>query len=426
LSNGGGNQAAMMNRRELARAGICAGMTATIGIPVSANPATSRGLRRLLDAAVTSGNAPGYSALVDSRSGKWTYSTGYRDLEARTPMRRDTIFRVASLTKPVVAAAAMMLVDEGRIRLKDPIDRWIPELANRRVVRSLESELDDTVTAARRITVRDLLTLQLGIGALFDAPSDSPLQRTLTSLEIAPGPSAFPGTEVEFLRRLSSLPLAYQPGERWLYHTGMEVAGILISRVSRQPLSHFIEERMFRPLGMSDTSFWVAGAKSSRLATSYHFAADGRLAKLDQALDGPGTVPPNMESGGGGLFSTVDDFGRFGRMLLDGGEFAGRKILSRKSVRAMCSDQISDEVKQASRFIPGFWKAYGWGLGMAVSVKADSTSGPGRFGWWGGTGTTFFADPSHSTVAVLMSQRMMTRPDDTEASDAFLKIAFAR
>jgi CubicO group peptidase (beta-lactamase class C family) len=416
----------MMNRRELARAGICAGLTATIGIPVSANPTTERGMRRLLDAAVTAGSAPGYSALVDSRSGKWTYSTGYRELEARTPMRRHTIFRVASITKSVVAAAAMILVDEGRIRLEDPIDRWIPELANRRVVRSLESELDDTVTAVRRVTVRDLLTLQMGIGAIFDAPPDSPLQRSLTNLEIAPGPSAFPGTEVEFLRRLSSLPLAYQPGERWLYHTGMEVAGILVSRVSRQPLSRFIEERLFRPLGMSDTSFWVAGAKRSRLATSYHFAADGRLAKFDQALDVPVAKPPKMESGGGGIFSTADDFGRFGRMLLDDGEFAGRKILSRRSVRAMCSDQISDEVKQASRFTPGFWKTYGWGLGMAVSVKADSTSGRGRFGWWGGTGTTFFADPNRSTVAVLLSQRMMTRPDDTKVSDAFLKAAFAR
>lgn len=414
----------MMTRRQLARAGICAGLAAATVRPSRADTATDDGLRRILDAAVAAGSAPGFCAVVGSSQSAWAYSTGFSDLEARSPMSCDTIFRVASITKPVVAAAAMVLVDKGKVRLDDPIDHWIPELANRRVVRTLSSDLDDTVAAVRRITVRDLLSLQMGIGAIFEAPPNSPLLSSIEGLGIAPGPGSFPGTDTEFLRRLSSVPLACQPGERWLYHTGMEVAGVLISRISGQPLSEFVEERLLRPLHMNDTGFWVPEAKKTRLATCYGFAPDGRLAPY-QWPGGPATEPPKMESGGGGLFSTADDFCRFGLMLLNDGEVACKRVLSPRSVAAMRSDQVAPRVKQASPFFPGFWKAYSWGLGMAVGVRADSTSGIGGFGWWGGTGTTFFANPIRSKVAVLLSQRMMARPDDSAVGDAFVTAAFA-
>jgi CubicO group peptidase (beta-lactamase class C family) len=204
----------------------------------------------------------------------------------------------------------------------------------------------------------------------------------------------------------------------------MEVAGILISRISGQPLSEFVEERLLRPLHMYDTGFWVPEAKKTRLATCYGFALDGRLAPY-QWPSGPATEPPKMESGGGGLFSTADDFCRFGLMLINDGEVAGKRVLSSRSVAAMRSDQVAALVKQASPFFPGFWNAHSWGLGMAVGVRADSISGIGGFGWWGGTGTTFFANPARSKVAVLLSQRMMTRPDDTAVGDAFVRAAFA-
>jgi CubicO group peptidase (beta-lactamase class C family) len=378
----------------------------------------------LLDKATHARIAPGYTAFVGRGARSWTFATGLQDLATNEPMRSDTIFRVASITKPVVAAAAMLLIDDGKIALGDPIDRWIPELANRRVVRSLSSPIDDCVPASRRITVHDLLSLQMGLGALFDDPKDCPLLRQFTDLGISPGPAMFGGSSQDFIDRLGSLPLAYHPGQRWLYHTGMEVAGILVSRVAGQPLSAFVDERLTGPLGMKDTGFFVPPAKQPRLATSYIRAPNGTLRVHDDAMGGRFAKLPAMESGGSGLVSTAEDFARFGRMLLDDGRNEGRTILSERSARLMRTDQLPADVKAASPFFPGFWDTYTWGLGAAVSTSSDSTSKSGRFGWWGGTGTTFFIDPGSGTVGVLLSQRMMTGPDDTAVSNAFLKAAF--
>lgn len=383
---------------------------------------SSRSASGLLEDAVNHRLAAGYSAYLGRDGRTWSFAAGVQDMQSQVPMTHDTIFRVASITKPVIAAAAMILVDEGRIGLDSPIDRWIPELANRQVVRSLEGPIDDLEPAARRITLHDLLTMQMGLGAVFAPHGSSDLLQRFSDLGVAPGPTRFNGSAQGFLDRLSTLPLAFQPGERWLYHTGMEVAGILISRIAGRPLSQFVEERLTGPLGMADTAFYVPSAKSHRLATLYRQGAD---VKLQADRQSETFEPPAMESGGGGLFSTASDFGRFGQMLLDNGRVGSRQILSTRSVRVMRTDQIKAAVKFASPFFPGFWNSYGWGLGMAVSTAADAISMPGRAGWWGGTGTTLFIDPNSRTVAVLLSQSMMRGPDDTAVSNSFLQMAFS-
>jgi CubicO group peptidase (beta-lactamase class C family) len=406
------------------RATLCAILAA--GGAAFSNPLKSAALHgpaQLLDDAVSRRLAAGYSAFLRRGDRQRVLATGVQDLRSQVPMEPDTIFRVASITKPVISAAAMILVDEGRIGLHSPIDRWIPELANRHVVRSLDGPIDDLVPASRRITLHDLLTMQMGLGAMFVPTGGSALFQKFTDLGVAPGPAQFNGSAQEFLDRLSSLPLAYHPGERWLYHTGMEVAGILVSRIAGMPLSEFLGERLTGPLGMADTAFHVPAAKSHRLATLYRQGADGKL----HADDAPNELsgPPAMESGGGGLVSTALDFGRFGQMLLEDGRAGRHQILSPRSVHMMRSDQVTAAVKAASPFFPEFWDGFGWGLGLAVSTRPDAISKPGRVGWWGGTGTTLFLDPHSGTIAVLLSQSMMRSPDDTAVSNSFLQAAFS-
>ena len=411
---------AVISRRQFARFAAGGSFAAFAGL---ARASSFPAIKRVLDDAVSAHNAPGYSVFVGRGDSSWICASGWQDLSSRTPMRPDTIFRIASITKPVVAAAAMLLVDDGKIALHDPVDRWIPELANRQVVRSISGPIDDCVPARRRITLHDLLTLQMGLGALIADPGECPLLRALIDRGIAPGPALFPGSSQEFIDRLSALPLAYQPGQRWLYHTGMEVAGILVSRVAGKPLSAFVAERLTGPLGMVDTAFFVPAEKRARLATAYIRGENGRLS-LDNRAPALARAPA-MESGGSGLVSTARDFGQFGRMLLKDGYCRGRRILSERSARLMRADHLSPEVKAESPFFPGFWDTYGWGLGAAVSTRPDQISGAGRFGWWGGTGTTFFIDPNSATAAVLLSQRMMTGPDDIAVSNSFLEAAFA-
>lgn len=412
-------QPILISRRIFGCSAIAAcGLTLAKSLNARPKPA----LAQLLDDAVNRGLAAGYSAFLIRDGRCQTYVAGVRDLHSQLPMTPNTIFRIASITKPIIAAAVMMLVDEGKIGLESPIDHWIPELANRQVVRSLAGPIDDLVPSTRRITLRDLITMQMGLGLVLAPPGSSPLMERFAELGLAPGPGLFGGSAQDFLDRLSLLPLAFHPGERWLYHTGMDVAGILVSRIARMPLSEFLQERLTGPLEMVDTGFFVPLAKADRLAALYKRGPDERLHPADEAFDV--LVPPAMESGGGGLVSTASDLGRFGKMLLDDGRAGGRQILSLRSARLMRTDQITATVKKASPFFPGFWESYGWGFGMAVSTSTDAISKSGRAGWWGGTGTTMFLDPNSGTAAVLLSQSMMIGPNDTAVSNAFLEGAF--
>jgi CubicO group peptidase (beta-lactamase class C family) len=341
-------------------------------------------------------------------------------------MRRDTIFRLASVTKPIAAAAAMILVEETKLRLDEPVDRHLPELANRRVLRSLDSQIDDTVPAHRPITLRDLLTFRLGFGAIMAAPGTYPIQQAVTDAGLAPGAGLSTLTPDDWMARLGSLPLMHQPGERWMYHTGFDVLGVLIARAAGQPLDTFMAERVFAPLGMRDTGFEVPLASMDRFATCYRVdEATGKLAVWDEARGGQWSRAPVFPGAGGGLVATADDCLAFGRMMRDLGRYGTDRLLARSTVEAMTTDQLTPAQKAASPFFPGFWDGNGWGFGVAITThRGGPASVPGQFGWIGGTGTTLRIDPQEGIVAVLLTQRLMRSADDTKIGDDFLTLAY--
>jgi CubicO group peptidase (beta-lactamase class C family) len=220
---------------------------------------------------VERGEVPGLVTLVSRRGETHIEALGMKALGGSDPVQRDTIFRIASMTKPVTAAAAMILVEECKLRLDDPVDGLLPELADRQVLKRLDGPLDDTEPAKRAITLRDLLTLRMGFGMLMVPPDTYPIQTAVDDLQLGQGlhqPSLPPEPD-EWIRRLGTLPLMHQPGEKWLYHTGSDVLGVLVARSSGQAFDTFLQERIFEPLGMKDTAFSVPASKLDRLATSY-------------------------------------------------------------------------------------------------------------------------------------------------------------
>jgi CubicO group peptidase (beta-lactamase class C family) len=359
---------------------------------------------------VETGQVPGLVALVHQRGREHVETIGTLGFDSSVPMQRDTIFRLASTTKPITAVGAMILVEECKVRLDDPVDEWLPELKNRRVLRTIEGLLDDTVPAKRPITLRDLLTFGSGYGEVAFLSPTCPLQKALVEARLPLSEWPFSGTPDEFMRRLGSLPLAHQPGERWLYHMSGEILGVLIARVSGKSLGAFLHERIFGPLGMTDTGFQVPEAKLDRLPTCY--GADmltGKLVVLEEARGGYAARPPLFESGAGGLVSTVDDLLAFGRMMLGKASSGGEHILSRPAIELMTMDHLTPEQKAASPFFEHFWDSRGWGLGLGIiTARSDLADVPGRFGWDGAFGTSWYVDPKEELIGVLMVQR---RPD---------------
>ncbi len=235
-------------------------------------------LHHALAAHVAAGDMPGLVALASRGGHVHVEAIGAQAFDGPA-MRRDTIFRIASMTKPVIAAATLVLVEEGKLRLDDPVDGFLPELANRKVLKAIDGAVEDTVPANRAITTRDLLTFTFGMGAVMVWPAKYPIQHAAAAAGLAPGPFQADFTADEFMKRLGSLPLFYQPGERWLYHTGSDVLGVLIARAAGQSLEAFLQERLFAPLGMRDTGFQVPEAKLERFASAYMMNAQTR--KLD-------------------------------------------------------------------------------------------------------------------------------------------------
>ena len=360
---------------------------------------------------VESGMLPGYVALVQHRSSMHEEAFGAMTFGGDTPMRRDAIFRLASMTKTITAVGAMVLVEECRLRLDDPVDAWLPELADRNVLRTIDSPLDDTVPARRRITLRDLLTFRCGYGEVGFLSPTCPYMRAWIEARLPLGTWPVEIAPEEFMKRLGALPLACQPGERWLYHMGSEILGVLIARVTGQSLGAFLAERIFEPLGMDDTGFHVPEAKLDRLPTCYgRDPFSGQLVVLDEARGGYASRAPLFESGGGGLVSTADDLLAFARMMLQKGEYRRGRILSRPAVELMTTDHLTAEQKAASSFFEGFWEERGWGLGVSVVVsrRGDLASVPGRFGWDGAFGTSWYVDPKEELIGIFLTQR---RPD---------------
>jgi CubicO group peptidase (beta-lactamase class C family) len=366
-------------------------------------------LHDALAAHVASGAMPGLVALVNLRGDTVVEAIGAQSFGG-APMKRDTIFRIASMTKPIMAAATLLLVEECRLRLDDPVDDLLPELANRRVLRSLEAPVDDTVPAERSITTRDLLTFTFGMGAVMVWPGKYPIQKAAADLGLAPGPHQLDIDADEFMKRLGTLPLVYQPGARWLYHTGSDVLGVLVARASGQSLEAFLHDRLFEPLGMRDTGFHVPAAKLDRLASAYRMDPQKKtLDFFDDASNSRWSKPPPFAAGGSGLVSTVDDYHAFYRMLLNKGLHGRERILSRPAVELMTSDQLTPAQRQGAELFFGHGASWGMG-GAVVTRRTDLCTTPGRYGWDGGYGTSAHLDPAEDVVGILMTQRMMDSP----------------
>lgn len=373
---------------------------------------------------VERGVAPGVVTAISRRGEIHIEAMGAQALDGKTPMRRDTIFRISSMSKPITAAATMILVEECKLRLDEPVDRLLPELANRRVLKRLDGPVDDTVPANRPITVRDLLTFRMGFGLLFGSPDQYPILGALDKLALGQGqphPAAPPEPD-EWMRRFATLPLMHQPGERWMYNTGADVLSVLIARASGQPLETFLRERLFEPLGMKDTGFSVPAEKHDRFTPSYATDfATGELRVYDPATGGEWNQPPAFPSGAGGLVSTADDYLAFGQMMLNHGKLGNVRILSRPSIELMTSDQLTPEQKAVSGLGPGFFDSHGWGFGVSVVTRRETlTEHIGHYGWSGGMGTIWGVDPTEEMTTVLMTARVWDSPEPPAIVQDFL------
>ncbi|WP_132114389.1 serine hydrolase domain-containing protein [Actinocrispum wychmicini] len=358
-------------------------------------------LQGLLESAVSDGFVPGAVALVARGDEVEVAAVGSVDVEGTAPMARDTIFRIASITKPIVAAAVMVLVDDGVISLDDPVAKWLPELASPKVVRTPAGPVADVVPANRPITVFDLLTSRAGYGFpdRFDWPAVQLIAERLQGdgreVQRPPAPD-------EWMAVLADIPMVFQPGEQWLYNACSDLQGVLVSRVTGRSLPEFLAERVFEPLAMADTGFAVPAGKLDRFCGYYRATDDGL--ELADPPDGQWSRLPAFPSGAGGLVSTVDDWHAFGRMLLAG----GGTLLSAESTGLMLADHLTQAQRDGGTL---FLEGQGWGFGGSVDVaRRDPWNVPGRYGWVGGTGTSAHVTPGTGTVALLMTQRAADSP----------------
>jgi CubicO group peptidase (beta-lactamase class C family) len=367
-------------------------------------------MNAVLGGYVERGEIPGIVTLVNRRGETHVHAIGKMALGADAPIRRDAVFRIASMTKPITAVAAMILVEESKLRLDDPVDDFLPELANRKVLKRIDAPLSDTVPAIRAITLRDLLTFRMGTGLIMAPPGRYPIQKAIKEAGLAPGPNPPEHAPSKWMKLLGALPLIHQPGEKWMYHTGSDVLGVLIARASGQDLETFFRERIFQPLGMMDTGFSVPKEKLNSLPTSYQAGEEaGKLSVHDDPATSRWSRPPAFASGGAGLVSTVDNYLAFQKMLLAQGRYARGRILSRPSVELMLTDHLTPEQKaDAGMFLGPF---VGWGFGLSVQTVRGDLSSIGRFGWDGGIGTSAYVDPREELIGILMTQRLLDAPE---------------
>ena len=352
-------------------------------------------LEEIVETAVARGDAPGVVAAVGRGDEGYVAAAGVM-AAGGPPMRPDTLFRIASITKPVTAAVVLSLAEDGLLGLEEPVDRLLPELADRRVLRRPDGPLTDTIRAERAVTTRDLLTFTWGFGmqgAMFMAPEPWPIASAVAERELGsfgpPQPDTTPEPDT-FMARLGELPLLAQPGERWLYSAGSQVLGVLAARAAGAPFEDVMRERVLAPLGMDDTAFYAND--TGRLATAYE-RRDGELAVSDPP-DGQWSRPPRFPDGAGGLVSTAEDLLRFGRMLLLPG---GNPVLTAGTVAEMTSDQLTPA--QLARVWPGFsfLGDRGWGYGVSVTEWGYS--------WEGGSGTAWSNIPDQDLTVVVLTQR---------------------
>jgi len=346
---------------------------------------------------------------------------GHRDVHANLPMQRDTIFRIASMTKPVTVAAAMTLVDQGRLALTDPVAKWLPELSDMRVLSAAGGPLDKTLPARRPITVDDLMTHRSGLAYFFSVTG--PLAKAYSRISPRQGPD-------RWLAEVAALPLQHQPGDRLTYSNATDVLGILLERLEGKSLQDVLAERVLGPLGMADTGFFVDSRNRGRTATMYKLEDDDTL--NHDAMGPPPITPPPFCMGGANLFSTADDYLKFVRMLLAGGEVDGVRVLSEESVRSMRTDRLTDEQKQHPFLGMPFWIGRGFGLNLSVvtdparSRQLFGPGGLGTFSWPGAYGTWWQADPSENLILIYLIQNLPNFGADAAAAvagnTAFVKL----
>ena len=398
---------------------------------MAANEFSRRGLdrvHRVLSGYVQRGTVPGLVAAVAKGDSTHVEALGRRDADRGAAMSRDSIFRIASMSKPLTAAAALLLVEDCVLRLDDPVDEFLPELADRRVLKTPASPLDETVPAERPITLRDLLTFRAGFGAVWDPtwPITTAMQErgiAVSPPRMTPEPAPAPDL---FLQRLGELPLVHQPGEVWMYHTGLAVAGVLIARASGHSFPEFLRKRVLEPLGMDDTGFHVPPEKQERFVSAYRADPEtGALVLADPGENGIWGEPPLFPDGGGDLVSTVDDYLAFARMLLGGGTYSGTQLLSRPSVELMTTDRLTAANKRHGGLGDDMWESSGWGFGVQVTTARTGLASVGRYGWNGGLGTLWFNDPQQELTGILLTQRLWSSPQPPEICLDFETTAYA-
>ncbi len=370
-------------------------------------------IKAALQKVVDSGDLAGAATLVWREGEVLTTCVGWREMEAHLPVERDTIFRIASMTKPITSVAALMLVEEGRIALSDPIARYAPEFSDMRVLRSPNGPLSETDSAERLITFEDLLTHRAGLtyadfhrGPIAQAYREA-LGGEIDS-DVAPD---------DWIARLAKLPLIGQPGSAMYYGCATDLLGLLMARIEGAPLGVVLRRRIFDPLGMRDTSFLVPREKRDRRAAAYGFDEEGRLTKrVTRSGVFVAERPDDMafESGSGGLWSTVDDYLKFARLFLGDGEVDGLRLLSPETLARMVTNQLTDSQRANSRLLgqKPFAVGRGFGLGVSVVLETDKMDlmrrgSPGTVGWPGAFGGWWQADPQEGSVLIFLAHNMV-------------------
>lgn len=403
--------ASNLNRRRLltGSAAMAGGLLTYPSWAASSGPGgfSANGLSKVkntLQPFVDQGEAVGLVTLLYRRGEIAQVNTlGWQNREEKIPMERDTIFRMASMTKPMTSAAVLMLMEEGRLALTDEVRKWLPELSDPKVLRVPDGPVDDTVPASRQITVLDLLTHRSGIS--YNFTSAGPLAKAISSkLGSAIGTVM---TSDEWIKSLGELPLMFDPGARWHYGLSTDVLGVLVERVSGMSFAEFLRTRLWDPLGMKDTAFYVPKDKQNRLAVVYDWDKSGNRIPLPSKTS---SSQPKFSSGGGGSLSTADDYLQFGRMLLGLGKVGDTRILSRRTVRLMTANWLTPAQRQIPFFGLDFWGGQGFGLGVSVvdNVARHASFGiasKGTFSWAGAYGTNWQGDPQEDMVAVYLVQQ---------------------
>jgi CubicO group peptidase (beta-lactamase class C family) len=378
-------------------------------------------IERAVQDSVDRGEIAGAVTLV-ARHGHvvWLQATGKQDRENSKPMQTDSIFRICSMTKPIVSLAAMMLYEEGRFQLDDPISQYIPEFADPKVLVTPKDGKPYTIPATHPITIKNLLTHTSGISYNWDPVLGSYYKEANVPSGLLP----FDGTIEETVKRLARLPLLFNPGERWNYGLNIDVIGYLIEVLSGKPLDQFLKERIFEPLGMQDTFFYVPPEKMNRLATAYTWYEgkglgrfpDSRITEgpFSYSADYPIHGPRKYFSGGGGLCSTAADYARFCQLMLNKGKVGKTQLIGRKSIELMTHDQLGPKFPD---------QAFGIGFGIdGVKTPLQELGSAGQFQWGGFFYTTFTIDPKEDMTTVFMAQ---LHPGSPSTAAKFHTLAYA-